>query len=106
LKSFSYDIELSDSLAFLELQQTYVNTLKKTLDVQYIFPINPSAAIYHLEISFGGRKTRGIVKSKAEAEAEFKEHQEEGREAGYVSYNGSEAKDVMKVRLGNIYPGQ
>lgn len=47
-----------------------------------------------------------MVKSKTEAEAEFKDHQDEGREAGYVSYNASEGKDVMKVRLGNISPGQ
>lgn len=44
-----------------------MNTLKKILDVQYVFPINPSAAIYQFEISFGGRITKGVVKAKEDA---------------------------------------
>jgi|JI9StandDraft_1071089.scaffolds.fasta_scaffold327561_1 hypothetical protein len=47
LKRLFYDIELTDSLAFLELEQIYVNGSKSMLDVQYVFPVNARAAIHN-----------------------------------------------------------
>ena len=106
LKSFSYDIELADSLAFLSLEQIYVNGSNKTLDVQYVFPVNPQAAVVDFEISFGGKVSKGIVMPKDEAEKQFKEHQEENRGVGMGGFNNSSSRDTMKVKIGNISSGQ
>lgn len=106
LKNLTYDIELADSLAFLQLEQTYINNLDKILNVQYIFPVNPNAVIYDFEISFGCKKVKGIIKSKEDAKKEFKEQQDEGRQAAYGGYDRPSTQDVMKVKLGNVSAGQ
>lgn len=61
-------VELADSLAYLELEQIYANESDHILDVEYIFPVNPQAALTNFEISFGGHVTKGIVKAKEDAE--------------------------------------
>jgi hypothetical protein len=105
LKGLAYDIELADSLAYLQLEQTYINTSGKTLDVQYMFPLNPKAAVVSFEISFNGRVSKGIVKEKEEAEKEYKAAEEEGRGVGMGGYNSSSSKDLMRVKIGNIADG-
>jgi hypothetical protein len=105
LKSFSYDIEIVDCFAQVVLTQLYVNPSERPLDVQYIFPVHPSATISRLEVEFGGQRSEGVVMEKAEARAEFDRQVREGGGAALGEYN-SLSRDIMKMQVGNIAPRQ
>lgn len=64
LQSFTYDIEIVDCFAQVQMTQTYINPHSKALDVQYIFPIHPNSTVIKLEVEFDGKKSQGIVMEK------------------------------------------
>ncbi len=76
------------------------------LNVDYMFPVNSNAAMINFEISFGGHNTRGVIKDRKKAEEQFNENKKENRGVGFGGYHSPNAKDIMKIKLGNIEPKQ
>ena len=67
LKHIDYQLEIVNSLLHVTLVQKYENPTEKFLEVDYSFPISPSASIYKFIAQFGNVTIEGIVKEKEEA---------------------------------------
>ena len=61
LKSFYYDIEIVDSIAEVKMVQNYYNDRDTVLDVEFVFPIPPDAAISRLEYELNGNMNRAVI---------------------------------------------
>jgi hypothetical protein len=55
------------------ISQTYKNVEKDTIEAQYKFPINESAAVCGFEAEIDGRKIKGVVKEAKEAAKSYTE---------------------------------
>ena len=60
-------------LLILSFVQNYHNPTEKFLEMEYSFPINPSACIYTFTAEFGKTRIEGVVKEKEEAKKEYQE---------------------------------
>ena len=56
LVSLEYVIEIANTIANVSLLQTYQNPTDKFLELEYMFPIDPSICVYRFIATFG--KTR------------------------------------------------
>ena len=73
LKSSDYHLEIVNSIANVNLIQSYHNPTEKFLEMEYSFPVNPSACIYKFTAEFGKTRIEGVVKEKEEAKKEYQE---------------------------------
>jgi hypothetical protein len=105
LKSFSYDIEIVDCFARVQMTQLYFNPLNCALDVQYIFPVHPNSTVTSLYLEFAGQKSQGVVMEKEQAKNQFDENLKEGTGVAYSEFN-PRSRDIMKMIVGNIAPKQ
>ena len=64
LKHIDYQLEIVNSLLHVTLVQKYENPTDKFLEVDYSFPISPTASIYQFVAQFGNVTIEGIVKEK------------------------------------------
>ncbi len=45
LKNINYNVTIENNMAQVELSQYYENSLDKTIEINYYFPISPDATI-------------------------------------------------------------
>jgi hypothetical protein len=64
LRSIEYDLEVVNAIVSVALVQTYQNPTEKFLELEYSFPINPSACVYRFSAEFGKVRVEGVVKEK------------------------------------------
>jgi hypothetical protein len=64
LRSIGYDLEVVNAIVSVALVQTYQNPTEKFLELEYSFPINPSACVYRFSAEFGKVRVEGVVKEK------------------------------------------
>jgi hypothetical protein len=64
LRSIEYDLEVVNAIVSVALVQTYQNPTEKFLELEYNFPINPSACVYRFSAEFGKVRVEGVVKEK------------------------------------------
>jgi Ca-activated chloride channel family protein len=71
LRSCNYQMEVVNAMVNVTLTQTYQNPTDKFLEVEYSFPISPSACVYRFVAEFGNTRIEGVVKEKEEAKREY-----------------------------------
>jgi hypothetical protein len=105
LKHISYDIEVTNGLASITLEQKYLNPTEKFLEIEFSFPIDPKACIYRFVAEFGNKRVEGIVKEKEEAKKEYNEAVKQGKQAVYAEIDPN-SKDIMNMEIGNVGPNE
>jgi len=56
LKFISYDINIFNALAEVNLTQTYKNSTDKYLELFYKFPVSPAACLYKFTATFANKR--------------------------------------------------
>jgi hypothetical protein len=98
--------QVLDCLAHVVLRQTYANpAYATTLDCEYTFPMDPSAAVNRLVVTVGDRVVHGVVMERAAADARFDEAVAVGDGAYRVARSPTSA-DVFLASIGNLLPGE
>ncbi|KAG8830099.1 hypothetical protein FRC17_005434 [Serendipita sp. 399] len=91
-----------DVYTIAELVQDYYSAAPINRDVEYVFPLPPSAAVCSFKAVIDDTKTiKGVVKEKGEAKKAFDQAVAQGKTAGLLQ---QEHADVFRVSLGNIKP--
>ncbi|KAG8822813.1 hypothetical protein FRC17_009457 [Serendipita sp. 399] len=91
-----------DVYTIAEIVQDYCSAAPINRDVEYVFPLPPSAAVCSFKAVIDDTKTiKGVVKEKGEAKKAFDQAVAQGKTAGLLQ---QEHADVFRVSLGNIKP--
>ena len=105
LKSISYDIEIIESLAFINLTQNYFNSSPNNIETEFFFSISDNACFYQFQAEIDGQIMVGQVKEREEARAEYEQNKAKGNIVAYSETN-KEVQDVMKINIGNVPPNK
>ncbi|MBD3190500.1 MAG: hypothetical protein GF308_07640 [Candidatus Heimdallarchaeota archaeon] len=106
LKQTTLTGKITLPLADLYLEQEFLFTKKehdKTIEAIYRFPLPGDAAIKDVEVRFGSRVIKTTLKKRKEAEEEYAEAVEEGKQAAIVS---REAPNVFTLKVAGIHPDE
>eukprot|EP01017_Pseudomicrothorax_dubius_P012431 TRINITY_DN1513_c0_g1_i4.p1 TRINITY_DN1513_c0_g1~~TRINITY_DN1513_c0_g1_i4.p1 ORF type:complete len:717 (+),score=111.83 TRINITY_DN1513_c0_g1_i4:68-2218(+) len=103
LRSIDYNISVYETLADIEITQTYFNDRDVPIETQYLLPVNPDAAFTRMEILLPNETIRMRVRGKAEAQKIYDEGKANGKTVGMGSLQES-ALDIMTIKVGNIPP--
>ncbi|WOO79134.1 von Willebrand factor A domain-containing protein 5A [Vanrija pseudolonga] len=88
------------------LTQTFQNTNDKALkEVQYTFPLYDGVTVVGFTFTVAGVTTRGLVKEREEAKAEYKAAVDRGETAGLLEQS-LDAGDVFATSIGNVPAGE
>ena len=80
------NIKVRDQVADVSIDQAFVNTGPGMIEVQYLFPIPPSAAIDSLTLLVEGKEFRGRILSAEEARRAYEEIVRTKRDPALLEY--------------------
>lgn len=103
LTSIEVELEVVDIAVLARFTQRFVNSTDELLDVTYAFPVLPSASVTHLDAQIGERVIVGRVVEKQAARAQFQEARTERKAAALLE---KAAGDLMRLKLGQVPPGE
>ncbi|KAG8822678.1 hypothetical protein FRC18_010973, partial [Serendipita sp. 400] len=93
---------IADVYSIAEVVQDYYSNAPINRDVEYVFPLPPSAAVCSFKAVIDDEKViKGVVKEKLEAKKAYEQAVAQGKTAGLLQ---QEHADVFRVSLGNIKP--
>lgn len=104
--SLSIESDVVDFVHSTRLSMTFKNpSLSELIDVTYVQPIDPEAALYEMRVCVGDRTIEASAKEKGHAKKVF----EDAKRAGHGAYLGrrdDHMSDVYRLSLGNVLPGE
>jgi Ca-activated chloride channel family protein len=89
--------------ASVKVAQTFRNSLSEAMEVTYIFPLPPRAAVSSFQVEIAGRIIDGKIKERGQARREYREAIDAGKRAAITEEDRS---GVFTMRAGNIMPGE
>ena len=87
----------------IQVRQTFVNQGSDALEVMYIFPLPPRAAVSRFSAVLGTRKVVGVLAEREAARQSYENAIEQGSRAALAE---AERDDVFTTTLGNLQPGE
>nr|CDS32001.1 hypothetical transcript [Hymenolepis microstoma] len=82
----------------------YENTSSELIEAEFVFPLESTAAVYHLEAVIGKKRLVARCRERFEAEATYNEAVEKGHTA-FMMQEDFHMSDTFKMKLGNIGAG-
>jgi Ca-activated chloride channel homolog len=98
--------EIAGPLAALRVTHTYRYTAAecdKVIEAAYRFPLPGDAAVTGVRVRFGEVEIRAELKERAQAESDYKQAKEEGRQAALLT---RESPDVFTLQVAGLQPDQ
>jgi Ca-activated chloride channel family protein len=80
------NIKVRDQVADVSIDQAFVNTGNSMIEVQYVFPIPPAAAIDSLTLLVDGKEFRGKLLTREEARRAYEEIVRTKRDPALLEY--------------------
>lgn len=96
------DARINGVIADVTVTQHYTNDGTRPVEVVYVFPAPPDAAVYAVEMRVNDRIVRAEIQKKAEARATYEKAKAEGRTASLLEQSGD---DFFRTSVGNLLPG-
>ncbi|MCG1036898.1 VIT and vWA domain-containing protein [Polaribacter sargassicola] len=103
LKATQTSVQISGTIANVQIIQTYKNLTKTAIEASYIFPMSTKAAVHDMNITTGNRTTKAIVFEKKKANKIYNKAIKEGKRAAKLD---QERPNVFKMKVGNILPNE
>lgn len=103
LKDYRITARVDNSIATIELTQTYINELESPIETTYMFPSDANIVMSKLVIQVGERVIEGKVMEKEEAKQKYDDGVASGKAAVLVEET---KKELIKMTVGNILPKQ
>ncbi|WP_404365639.1 marine proteobacterial sortase target protein [Marinobacter sp.] len=103
LLSTGYLVTVSGLIADTRLRQTFENTSQQWQEAIYVFPLPEKASVYGLKMIAGERVIEGEIRTRAQADREYKQAKTEGRQTAKVD---QQRPNLFTTRLANIPPGE
>ncbi|MCR4316673.1 MAG: VIT domain-containing protein [Planctomycetes bacterium] len=103
LKHTEVTAKLSGPLAAVDVTQTFGNDFEFPVEAVYVFPLPADAAVGEFIMTVGGRKVRGIIRERAEAERLYAEARARGLTASLLT---QERPNIFTQNVANIPSGE
>ena len=100
LKNITYNVEIEDSIARVELIQYYYNDRPNTIDTEYNFPISDSAVFDKFSAKIDNKVLVGKIMKKENAKHIYREQKQQGHTVAYSEITSG--ADIMNIKVGNI----
>ncbi|PYQ11676.1 MAG: hypothetical protein DMH00_07565 [Acidobacteria bacterium] len=84
LKHTEVHAEITGSVAQVRVSQIFQNPYDRPIEAVYVFPLPRGAAVDDLEIRFGDRIIRGVIRKREEARALYDQARRSGRAAALL----------------------
>jgi Ca-activated chloride channel family protein len=102
LERTDVQVQIDAYLASVDVEQRYHNPYDEKIEVVYVFPLPPEAAVSEFLMTIGERTIRGVIREREEAERIY----EEARSMGFVaSLLTEERPNVFRQRVANVEAG-
>jgi Ca-activated chloride channel family protein len=102
LKESRADVQLSGSIAHVQITQVYHNEGKTPLEAKYVFPLSIRAAVHKMQMRIGERTINAKIYEKQEAQQVYQQALSDGKRAAKLD---QERPNVFQMNVGNIMPG-
>lgn len=102
LQASKTKVEISGTIAHVELVQTYQNKGTIPIEAEYVFPMSTQAAVHKMEMTIGDRTVHARIFEKQEAKKIYDQAVKEGKRAAKLD---QDRPNVFTMKVGNIMPG-
>lgn len=103
LESVDIRAGLRGLLSEVVATQTYRNVEKTNIEAVYTFPLPLDAVLLELELELNGKRKKGVVQAKPEAQERYEDAVVEGDSAALLEQVGP---GLFTVNVGNILPDE
>ncbi|CAG0903210.1 unnamed protein product [Cyprideis torosa] len=101
LEATLVEAEVNGPVVNVEMEQSYRNRGKKTLEAVYVFPTDTDAALYSMEIEINERKIVAEAQEIKKAEARYEEAKKAGKTAAILK---RQRPNALEINIANILP--
>ena len=102
LLNSEYNINIEDSVATVQVSQTFSNPNDVALNAKYLFPLNQNAAVFALRMEVGNEVIEAVIKEKSAAKATFEQAKSEGKAASLLTQH---RPNMFTQNIANLMPG-
>ena len=102
LKSTNAKVDISGSIAHVQISQTYHNTGNIPIEAKYVFPLSTQAAVHNMTMRIGNRSITAKIFEKQEAQKVYDKAIKEGKRAAKLDQH---RPNVFEMNVGNIMQG-
>lgn len=103
LQAVSVRTVIDGLIATTHYTQRFVNPTNGHVEVTYVFPLPPRAAVTELVATLGTRRIEGIIKERQAARQDYATALAQSQRAALVE---TDRPDVFSSRIGNLAPGE
>jgi len=101
LKASKTAIQVSGTIAHVELTQVYHNQGTTPIEAKYVFPLATGAAVHKMQMKIGARTVNAKIFEKKKAQQVYDTAVKEGKRAAKLD---QERPNVFQMSVGNIMP--
>lgn len=103
LKHTDVQAHLSAYIASVNVTQKFHNPYDEKIEASYVFPLPQNAAVNEFIMTIGGRRIRGIIREREEAERAYRQARARGHVASLLT---QERPNIFTQKVANIEPGK
>ena len=106
-KSQHINVTVENSIAMIEIQQTFLNETDEVVEATYMFPTDPDehTVVSRVMFALGDKTVEGKVIEKQKAHEKYEDALASGNAAVMVEESDKD-KDLLKMSIGGIQPAQ
>ncbi|KAM7540844.1 hypothetical protein Aperf_G00000031153 [Anoplocephala perfoliata] len=104
LDKYDTNAVIIDNNAEVTCKFFYKNTTSEIIETEFIFPLESTAAVHHLEAIIGEKRLVASCRERVEAESTYNEAVETGHTA-FMMQEDFHMGDTFRMKLGNIPAG-
>ena len=102
LKESRTEVQISGTIAHVQLTQVYQNEGVEAIEATYVFPLSTKAAVHRMQMTIGDRIIDAEVFEKQQAEKVYTTAIRDGKRAAKLD---QARPNVFEMKVGNIMPG-
>lgn len=103
LERTSVEASITGPIAEVQVRQVFHNSLDRTIEAVYLFPLPHEAAVHRLTFRLRGRLVEGVVKPREEALRDYEKARAEGRAATLLE---QDTPSLFTMSIANVAPGE
>lgn len=106
LRGILVDIAVHHTVSEFRMHQYYENQEQSTIETDFLFPLDPTAAVTGITLDFGeGKVVEAQLHEIEKGKKKYSDAIAAGKSAAIAKYSASE-KDIIRVGLGNFPPNR
>ena len=102
LKETKTEVQISGTIAHVQLTQVYQNEGINPIEANYVFPLSTKAAVHRMQMTIGDRIINAEIFEKQQAERVYNTAIQDGKRAAKLD---QARPNVFQMKVGNIMPG-